>query len=71
MTKLADTAWLDLTDGQLAAKLLVEEDERFERESAAFAARVRADVPQPDEDNDADKDGGLGSGDWLARWRDQ
>ena len=67
----SDEGFMDgLTDSQLQAMLIVEEDERFEREGEAFLARVRSFV-LPDEDDDADKDGGLGSGDWLKRWRDQ
>ena len=67
-----DEGFMDgLGDASLAAKLIVEEEERFEREGAAFQARVRAYRAPPDEDNDADKDGGLGSGSWLKRWRDE
>ena len=55
-----------LGDATLAAKLIVEQDEQFEREAEAFQARVRAYKP-PVESDDWDKDGGLGSGDWLKR----
>ncbi len=61
----SDEGFMDgLGDASLAAKLIVEEDERFEREGEAFLARVRSFRAPPDSDLERDALHDSGEDEW-------